>query len=599
MELYRKISDLLTRPEKIRLIGIFFMVLFMGLLEAVGVASMLPFLLVLTDPSQIEDRATLSALYAFGGFEDRDTFLIALGFGVFALLLLSLTFKMLTLYVMSHFVNWRRYHLSRRMLESYYRQPYAWFLDRHSSDLAKNVLSEVDQVMQTSLLPSMLVIAHSVVVLSLVTLIVIIDPVVALTAGAVIGGLYALIYLVVRKMLTRLGAMRVQAVSERFRAAQEGLGGIKDVKVLSLEDAYLARFAAPSRTLARCATLAALVGELPRHLLEAVLFGGMLALVLVLLLRSDGTLAGILPVVGLYAFAGLRMFPAMQQVYRWLTELRYGRKSLELVHADLMETRKGLVAVPDPLPPGLPLTRELCLEDVHFAYPSAARPALQGLTMRIPAKTTIGIVGGTGAGKTTAVDILLGLLSPTAGRLTVDGLAVEGERVFAWRQRVGYVPQSIYLIDDTVAGNIAFGVPRDEIDMAAVERVARIAELHDFVSTELPKGYETHVGERGVRLSGGQRQRIGIARALYRDPDVLILDEATSALDNITERAVMGAVNNLAHAKTVVMIAHRLTTVRGCDRIFLLEKGRVIDEGSYDELLETSETFRAMALGVN
>ena len=243
------------------------------------------------------------------------------------------------------------------------------------------------------------------------------------------------------------------------------------------------------------------------------------------------------------------------------------------------------------------LRERLDLVDVHYSYPLAERPALRGLSLSIPARTTVGIVGGTGAGKTTAVDLILGLLELQQGSLEADGVPIDRSNLRAWQNTIGYVPQAIFLTDDTVAANIAFGLPADRIDQAAVERAARMASLHDFVMEELPQGYATQVGERGVRLSGGQRQRIGIARALYHDPDVLIMDEATSALDNLTERAVMDAVHNLGHAKTIILIAHRLTTVQACDIIFMMERGRLVAQGSYEELLTKSGKFRAMAVG--
>jgi ABC-type multidrug transport system fused ATPase/permease subunit len=238
------------------------------------------------------------------------------------------------------------------------------------------------------------------------------------------------------------------------------------------------------------------------------------------------------------------------------------------------------------------------LKGLDYAYSAAGRPAVRGIDIRIPARTTIGIVGGTGAGKTTVIDLILGLLTPQAGEILVDGVAITEANRRAWQRSLGYVPQSIYLTDDSIARNIAFGIPADRIDMEAVERAARIAALHDFVVQDLPKGYQTLVGERGVRLSGGQRQRIGIARALYSDPSLLILDEATSALDNITERVVMEAVQNIRADKTIILIAHRLTTVRQCDAIFLLEKGQVASVGTYDELVAQNETFRKMAAGM-
>jgi ABC-type multidrug transport system fused ATPase/permease subunit len=232
---------------------------------------------------------------------------------------------------------------------------------------------------------------------------------------------------------------------------------------------------------------------------------------------------------------------------------------------------------------------------VTYAYPNATRPALDDISLRIAARTTIGFVGATGAGKTTLVDVVLGLLEPQSGHVLVDGTSIHPDNIRAWQRSIGYVPQQIFLADDTVAGNIAFGVPREKIDMQAVERAAKCAELHAFVLEGLPQGYQTEVGERGIRLSGGQRQRIGIARALYHDPAVLIFDEATSALDNLTERAVMDAIHNLTHVKTILVIAHRLSTVRPCEQIFFLDRGRLRAVGTYDQLLAGDPIFQGLA----
>ncbi|PKP67594.1 MAG: ABC transporter ATP-binding protein, partial [Alphaproteobacteria bacterium HGW-Alphaproteobacteria-5] len=372
--------------------------------------------------------------------------------------------------------------------------------------------------------------------------------------------------------------------------------GIKDVKLLGLEQTYLARYHTPSRRLGESASLGQVIGEMPRHLLEAIAFGGMILLALVLLARGSGQLVDVLPTLGVFAFAGLRMIPAMQQIYLALTQMRYIGAMLDNVHRDTVETgARSPRALPEV--PVLRLGERLDLVEVSYAYPQAGRGVLQGLSLTIPARTTAGIVGGTGAGKTTAVDLILGLLAPDSGEIRVDGVPLTPGNLRGWQRTLGYVPQQIFLLDDTVAANIAFGIPPESRDMAAVERAARLAELHGFVTEELPQGYETMVGERGVRLSGGQRQRIGIARALYHDPDVLILDEATSALDTLTERAVMEAVANVAHAKTVIMIAHRLSTVKGCDTIFLLDRGRLAAQGSYADLVATNETFRRMAGG--
>ena len=401
-----------------------------------------------------------------------------------------------------------------------------------------------------------------------------------------------------RRRLNRLGQERAHANLKRFQMAGDAVGGIKDVKILGLEQAYLDRFRKPALAVAEIDAETSAIGEVPRYLLEAIGFGGMLLFVIVMLASGSGDLGKVLPILGVYAFAGLRLFPSLQQVYGSFTSLRFARPTLDRLHADLMEARSSGGGIPtgaEPAPLGL--QRALELADVEFAYPRAERAALRGLDMTIPARTTVGLVGGTGAGKTTVVDLVLGLLEPQGGEIRVDGVPISRENRRAWQRAIGYVPQAIFLTDELVAANIAFGLPPEQVDRAAVERAARVAELHDFVMTELPQGYDTPVGERGVRLSGGQRQRIGIARALYHDPDVLIMDEATSALDNLTERAVMDAVHNLGHAKTIILIAHRLSTVRACDTIFMMERGQVVAQGSYDELIAANQTFRAMAGG--
>jgi ABC-type multidrug transport system fused ATPase/permease subunit len=358
------------------------------------------------------------------------------------------------------------------------------------------------------------------------------------------------------------------------------------------------RFLRPARTLARRQISAGLMSQLPSFAIQGLLFGGMILTLLYLMARHGGFQEA-LPVAALYAFAGYRLMPAVQAIYRDISQLRFSEAALDSLCTDFASLQ---TEAPRARPKGddgredrLPLERELELRDVSYGYPNAARPALHQLSLTIQAFSTVGIVGSTGSGKTTTVDLVLGLLRPREGSILADDVEITDERVRAWQRSLGYVPQQIFLADETVAGNIAFGLPAREIDRAAVERAARIANLHDFVIGELPDGYETKVGERGVRLSGGQRQRIGIARALYHDPDVLILDEATSALDNLTEQAVMEAVHRLGSRKTIVLIAHRLTTVRNCDCIYLLEQGRLMASGPYEELIAKNDRFRAMA----
>ena len=601
LDIYRKLHDLLDARERRNAILLFGMMLIMGLFEAVGVASIMPFVAVLSNPEIVHKNEQLAMVYEFLGFESTDAFLLFLGAASFFLLVGSLAFKALTHWAIARYVHMRNSSLSRRLLRKYLDRPYAWFLNRHSSDLGKSVLAEVNNVVNKALTPFLQILANLVVVAFLLILVFLVEPLVALAVATVLGGAYVLIYWVLRQYLARIGADRLRANRQRYQIAQEALGGIKDVKVLGLEEGYARAFRNPAHRYAARQAVAEIIGELPQFFLRALAFGGMIVILLVLLARGEGNLAAVLPVVALYALAGMRLQGALQKVYKSFTKLRFGYPVLERLHGDFMECpsnvqEQGRGRGEDI--PRVPLKECLALNDVHFTYPGADQAALHGLSIDIPACTTVGIVGSTGAGKTTAVDVILGLLEPQSGELRVDGQPItDATRIRAWQKNIGYVPQHIFLTDDTVAANIAFGEAPKRIDPAAVERAARVAELHDFVINELPDGYDTFVGERGVRLSGGQRQRIGIARALYHDPDVLVLDEATSALDNVTEKSVMDAVHNLGHRKTIILIAHRLSTVRECDRIFLLQHGSLSAAGTYHELCNSSDPFRHMALG--
>ena len=602
LDTLRKLYDILSPAERRKSYLLFFMMLAMGLFEAVGAVSVMPFVAVVANPDLVNTNPWLNAVYTNLGFADEQAFLIFLGGVLLALICISLAFKALTHYAIARFVQMRNYHISVRLFEGYLAQPYTWFLGRHSADLAKRILGEVHNLVRKALQPFMELVANFIVALCIIAVVVLADPVVALTAVAILGVLYGLIYFVLRGYLMRIGTDRFHANRERFQIAQESLGGIKDVKVLALENGYVNAFRRPAYRYAHRKASAQIIGELPEFFLRALAMGGIVAILLVLLITREGGLAAILPLLALYAYAGTRLLPALQKVYKALTTLRFGKPIVDSIHADLREAtertaaaRKAAGRPSSASDESLPLRDRIELCRVTYTYPQAARPALQDLDITIPARTTVGFVGATGAGKTTVIDVLLGLLVPDTGEFRVDGTRIDADNVRRWQRNLGYVPQQIFLTDDTVAANIAFGVERDAIDPDAVERAARIAELHEFIVEELPHGYDTLVGERGVRLSGGQRQRIGIARALYHDPDVLVLDEATSALDNNTEKAIMETVRQLGRDKTIILIAHRLTTVQACDRIFMLEEGRLLATGSHAELMQGSETFRSLA----
>jgi ABC-type multidrug transport system fused ATPase/permease subunit len=593
MQPLKKLLDLLTSHERKRAGLLLGMILVMALLDMLGVASIMPFMAVLANPELVETNAILKAAYAASSHLGVDTpqqFLFALGMLVFVLLVGSLAFKAFTTYAQLRFTRMREYSIGKRMVEGYLHQPYSWFLNRHSADLGKTILSEVGTVIGGGVMPVMNLVTQGAVAIALLTLLIVIDPKLALIVGLTLAAAYGLIFKTTSGLLARMGTERVKANQERFTAVSEAFGAAKEVKVGGLEHAYIQRFADPAQTYARHLASALAIGQLPRFALEAIAFGGML-LVMLYLMAQSGSFASALPIIALYAFAGYRLMPALQQIYGALTQLRFTGPALDALHKDLMSLQP---AGPNTQQPAMPLTQAITLNNIVYRYPNAVTPALKGISLSIPAKSTVGLVGATGSGKTTTVDLILGLLDAQEGTLAIDGEPITEHNKRSWQRAIGYVPQQIYLSDDTVASNIAFGIAPEKIDQAAIEKAAKIANLHEFVTNELPQGYGTTVGERGVRLSGGQRQRIGIARALYHNPQVLILDEATSALDNLTEQAVMEAVYNLGHEITIILIAHRLSTVKNCDQIVLLEQGAMKAKGCYDELVHGNAQFRTM-----
>jgi len=594
IEVYRKIFSLLDSAERRKFWLLNLMMIAIALVEVFGISSVMLLLQVLSDPTAISESQIFAGIYDKLGFSDTFAFQVALAVAVMAVVLLGLAVKAAGTYAFVRYSTMRGYSISSRLLGAYLHQPYVWFLDRNSSEVGKNVLNEVDGLVNRVLTPLLRLTASVMLVVVIAGFLLFVDPLVTAVSMGLIGGSYALIYLYLRERLRQTGEEMIRAFSDRFRTSQEATGGIKDVKLLGLEDDYTRHYERAAHRSAKGQATVAIISELPRFALEGITFSALLGLILMLLLRSGGSIAEIVPTLGIFAFSVMRLLPALQQIYHGLATIRGGLAVLDEITADYANAQKSRMPSKTAQSP-MHLTQSLELSGVRFGYAKAGRAALSGLDMVIQARTTIGIVGGTGAGKTTLVDVILGLLEPDSGQIKVDGTVVTSANLRAWQKSLGYVPQSIFLTDDSVAANIAFGVPKDEIDVRAVEAAARAAALHDFVVSELEAGYATVVGERGVRLSGGQRQRIGIARALYRDPTLLIMDEATSALDNITERVVMEAVQNIRADKTVILIAHRLSTVRACDKIFLLEKGRIAACGTYDELVADNDTFRRMA----
>jgi ABC-type multidrug transport system fused ATPase/permease subunit len=589
--LLRKVLGLFSPSERRQIYLIFVGVTLMALVEIAGIASVMPFIAVLTNPEVINDNPLLSRAYDLLGFQSSDAFLFALGCAVLLVLIVRNAVTALTTWFQLRFAAGQHDSLARRLLTGYLHQPYEFFLTRNTTELSTNILSEIASFVNGMLLPGLQILAQSVVATFIVLMLLFVDPFLSLLSALALGGAYGLIFALTRRRLSRLGKDRLEANTERYRFASEALMGIKELKVLGAEDNFVDRFSGPSSRFARDSAAQLMVSQLPRFALETLAFGGMVGIALYLL-ATRGTVGEVLPLIGVYSLAAYRMLPALQQIFNSLTTFRFYRPSLDAISHSLAGAEPlGEEDVEHDEP--ISFETQLALERVTFSYPGTEETVLHEVNVVIPRGASVGFVGRTGSGKSTIIDLVVGLLRPQEGQVAVDGTPLDPLRMRSWQRMVGYVPQHIYLTDDSVAANIAFGVEDADIDPDRLRTAARIAQLESFIES-LPEGFQTHIGEGGLRLSGGQRQRIGIARALYRDPPVLVLDEATSALDGQTERQILAALQGQKEDRTLLMVAHRLSTVEECDTIYVLENGRVEAAASYRELESSSAVFRSM-----
>ena len=559
----------------------------MALLDTIGVASILPFITILTNPEIIYSNIVLNMMFQklkIFGVENSNQFLFVLGILVFLILLFSLIFKSLTSYAQERYCQMREFSIGKRLIEGYLHQPYSWFLNQHSANIGKTILSEVQQVVVNGILPIIEIIAKGSVTLAIVILLVLVDIKLALIIGFSLGAAYGTIFYLINGYLKKIGKERLLSNNNRFTTITEAFGAAKEVKIGGLEQNYINRFTKSAQIYARHEASSKIFAQLPRYALEAIAFGGIM-LVILYLISQKGSFNSALPIISLYVFAGYRLLPSLQLIYASLTQLSYVGPSLDALNNDIKKLQStNLNVIQNPLS----LNKSITLNEIDYSYPNTTRVALKNININIPAKSTVGFVGTTGSGKTTTADVILGLLEPQKGYLEVDQLKITKNNSRSWQRSIGYVPQQIYLSDDTISANIAFGLQGDQINQKQVEEVAKIANLHNFIMDELPDKYMTTVGERGIRISGGQQQRIGIARALYHNPQLLILDEATSALDTQTEKAVMDAVNNLSKNITIILIAHRINTLKKCDIIFEFEKGELVNQFSYNDLKQSN-----------
>lgn len=576
MTTIQKIRFILTPAERKSAVVLLCLMVIGMVLETLGAGLLIPVINLLMRDDLATRYPAIQPMLVFLDNPTQAQIIMGTMMGLVGIYFIKNVFLAFLAWRQTSFVFGVQAQLSQRLFTAYLRQPYTFHLQRNSAQLMRNVTGEVN--MFTGAINSTLIIlTESLVLLGITTLLLLVEPLGALIVVLVLGGAAWGFQYSTRARITRWGKARQHHDGLRVQHLQQGLGGAKDVKLLGRESDFLAQYFIHNTQSARMAQLQATMQQLPRLWLELLAVTGMALLVLSMLAQGRD-MASIVPTLGLFAIAAFRLMPSVNRVLGAIQTLRYGLPAVNALHEEIKltasEPSTNQTKIANHITPSI--QTEINLSNISYTYPGAPAPSLNGLSITIQKGEFVGFIGPSGSGKSTLVDVILGLLPPSAGQVLVDGQDIQGN-MRAWQDKIGYVPQSIYLTDDTLRRNVAFGVPNEEIDDIAVQHAIKSSQLEEFVAT-LPDGVETIVGERGIRLSGGQRQRIGIARALYHDPSVLVLDEATSALDTATESGVMQAVTALQGSKTILIVAHRLSTVEHCDRLYRLDQGRVVTE---------------------
>jgi len=588
---------LLTDSQRTKFYSLQVFVVLSALFEVVGIASIAPFMALVTDTSLLESNAFIARIYEYSGLNDLNNFVVLLGVLVLVTMAVSALVSMYTVTRLSRFAAQTGSEISQRLFEYYLNQNWLYFTKVSSPQLVKKISHESQRMTSLVLIPLVNMNAKIVSTLGIVTALFIYNPITALIGFSTFCFVYLLLFKFVRGALHINGSNISKMLAVRFRVMNDAFGGIKDLTLLDRKDYYLEIFDGSSDNLARSLSSNAILGQLPRYAIEFVAFSIVVSLVIFLFASHEQNLTKMLPELAMYALASLKLLPAVQHIYAAVTQIKGNIHSFDSIKDDLVASSinlRGMNLLGKGEQKELEITKGLELKSIKFRYPNKLNDVLQGVNVYIPVNSLIGLVGTSGAGKSTLVDILMGLIEPSSGQIIIDGHVVDSKEMHQWQKLIGYVPQTIFLSEGSISENVAFGLDPNNIDSGKVERALKAAHLDEYVNA-LPEGAASCVGERGVQLSGGQRQRLGIARALYHDPSVLVFDEATSALDGITEKIIMDAISGFQGTKTIIIIAHRLKTVTACDQIYYLDKGRVLDQGTYSELLSKNTMFREMA----
>lgn len=589
-----RIIALIEKEQKLKFIWLGILVLIMGIFEVVGIGALIPFLdLVSKGKAEEIDGITL-IIYEYLGKPDFSYFLILAGLAVLFMILTSNFMRALVLYLTSYFTWNNQASMSMRLHTSILKRPYEEFALENSAEASKDILVETEKFVTGLLIPLLTIFSQSVIVTAIIIVLCFYDLFISISVVISTLFIFGLFSFFIHRPLFDMGRQRFKATEKRYQSVDEALSGIKLIKLMHKEIFFADKLKKPSFDFAEAMAYMTVVRSLPRYIFEVIVFGLIILLVLFSIYQGNNIQA-ILPTLGLFAFAGYRLLPAVSMLYQAYNNLTFNsvvldklfnQRNLSTIHHEVKET--------SPIK-NKPISKYLfSFENVSFQYKSSEKVTLRNLTLKLESPSFIGIVGTTGSGKSTFIDLLLGLIEPTAGTISLNGNLYSKDLRNDVSSRIGYVPQDIYLFDSSIKTNIGWGLEESDIDIEKVTSAAKLANIHEFITDQLPAGYESQVGERGAKLSGGQIQRIGIARALYNNPEILILDEGTSNLDQATESLILSNLRQDKKIKLIIIIAHRLKTTEECDYLLLFKDGLLTDQGTYEELSHTNKSFREM-----
>ena len=594
LRIIRQVFAVLTPAQRKSYYFLQALVILMAIMEIVGVASIVPFMALVGDIDQLNQDSIFSKAYIASGINTEFKFVLMLGISVLMLLIIASTVSIFTIWRLTKFAHKTGAELGDRLYSYYLKKDWLFHASGNSSNLIKKIATEIPRTTQGIIVQLMQMNAKIVLAIFVIITVFFYDPKVALSGFLVFSLSYILLFSIVKIRLQNNGKILSEVYQSRFGLMNEGFGGIKDILLLGRDLDFIYRFKETGRKMAYSLGNNAALAQAPRYFIELVAFGSIILLVIYLFVSHNGDLGMILPSLTVYAVASVKILPAFQQIYSSIADIRANIAAFESIQPDLVDSMKieefKITSEKKILSP----KNKISIENVSFNYDKKEEFALNELNMEIPVKNVIGIVGSSGSGKSTLIDIFLGLIKPKKGHLKVDDTVIDDHNKRSWQNNIGFVAQSIFLSDSSIAENVAFGIPKDKIDTERVLKSLELAHLLELVEG-FKDGIYTQVGERGVQLSGGQRQRIGIARSLYHGAEILIFDEATSSLDGITEKMIMQAIHEFSGEKTIILIAHRLKTVEKCDQIFFMDKGSIVDQGTYIDLFEKNKLFRNMA----